>query len=575
MIRVCILFLLVCAPALSAQEQYWLKVISAGVSGQVKLNYPARTNTREDRSLNLEKVTDYCREKGFLTATIDSTREKGDTLWAYLNAGAVYQWARLSAGNASEAACNYSGFREKIFRNRALDPRQFSKLMQKLLHYYQNSGYPFAKIGLDSVQITENSIQALLRVQTGDIFLVDSLNYRGEARISNRYLQNYLGIRPGDIYQEDQMKAINTRLREIPFIQVYRPSDVYLVGRSALVRLYLNEKKASNFSGIVGVLPNSSQEGKLVLTGEASLRIRNGLGRGEAIDAEWRRLQVATQSLNAGVSWPFLFNTPFGFSGTFNLYKKDTSFISIQPNIGIQYLMRGTDYLKAFYEARNSSLLSTRGLANISVLPDFADIGTSLYGLEFSITRLDYRFNPRKGYKMITRASAGRRKIRKNAGVNPSVYDALELNTIQINSMIDADVFIPLFRRSTFNAGLLANWMESPALFENELPRIGGINSLKGFNEESIFASSYAIINLEYRYLFEENAYMFAFVNGAWYENRAVNRNLSDLPYGFGAGISFETKAGIFSISYALGSERNNPVQLRAAKVHFGINSLF
>jgi outer membrane protein assembly factor BamA len=237
--------------------------------------------------------------------------------------------------------------------------------------------------------------------------------------------------------------------------------------------------------------------------------------------------------------------------------------------------MRGTDYLKLYFEARNSSLLSTRGLSNISALPDYADIGTSLYGLEANITRLDYRFNPRKGYRLISRVSAGSRKIRKNVAVNPLVYEGLRLNSIQVNAMLDADLFVPLFRRATFNTGLMASWLESPSLFENELPRIGGINSLRGFNEESIFAASYAILNLEYRYLMDENAFIFVFVNGAWYENKAVNRNISDTPYGLGAGISFETKAGIFSLSYALGSEKGNPVQFRSAKVHFGLTSLF
>jgi hypothetical protein len=65
------------------------------------------------------------------------------------------------------------------------------------------------------------------------------------------------------------------------------------------------------------------------------------------------------------------------------------------------------------------------------------------------------------------------------------------------------------------------------------------------------------------------------FGNGAWYENIAVNRNIRDLPYGLGAGLSFETKAGIFVVSYALGSQFGNPISFRSAKVHLGISSLF
>lgn len=556
-------------------QVFWLKVINAADQLPVRLNYPGKSVSREERNAALEQLLSFCREKGMLSATIDSVLEKGDTLLAWLDTGPVYRWARLARGNVEEEACSYSGFREKLFRNSVFNPRQVAKLMNRMLRYYQNNGYAFARISFDSVYCIDHVFSARLHAMPGDRFQIDSLNYRGDARISERYLQNYLGINPGDIYNEELITAMNTRLREIPFVQMSRPADVFLTGKSALIRLYLNDKNASNFSGIVGFLPNSAQDGKLLLTGEASLKVRNGLGRGESIDAEWRRLQQATQSLSVGLAWPFLFNLPFGFSGAFSLYKKDTAFISVQPNLGIQYLMRGTDYLKLYFEARNSSLLSTRGLSNISALPDYADIGTSLYGLEANITRLDYRFNPRKGYRLISRVSAGSRKIRKNVAVNPLVYEGLRLNSIQVNAMLDADLFVPLFRRATFNTGLMASWLESPSLFENELPRIGGINSLRGFNEESIFAASYAILNLEYRYLMDENAFIFVFVNGAWYENKAVNRNISDTPYGLGAGISFETKAGIFSLSYALGSEKGNPVQFRSAKVHFGLTSLF
>jgi hemolysin activation/secretion protein len=132
-----------------------------------------------------------------------------------------------------------------------------------------------------------------------------------------------------------------------------------------------------------------------------------------------------------------------------------------------------------------------------------------------------------------------------------------------------------MFRQATINVGLNGAFLSTDRLYENELTRIGGNSSLRGFDEESIFASTYLIGTLEYRYLLEQNSYLFLFGNGAWYENVAVNRNIRDWPYGFGAGLSFETKAGIFVISYALGSQFGNPIEFRSAKVHLGISSLF
>jgi outer membrane protein assembly factor BamA len=109
------------------------------------------------------------------------------------------------------------------------------------------------------------------------------------------------------------------------------------------------------------------------------------------------------------------------------------------------------------------------------------------------------------------------------------------------------------------------------------LYRIGGIKTLRGFDEESIYASFYVIGSLEYRYLLEENSYLYFFTDAAYYENLSVSfaGDRYDTPFGFGTGISFETKAGIFSINYALGKQFDNPIYLKSGKVHFGIVNYF
>ena len=514
-------------------------------------------------------------QRGYLLASADSYFVENDTLKIFIESNAIYKWAQLKNKNLDNGALNSSGFKEKIYRNKKFNVNQTARLMQKLLLWYENQGYPFAQIQFDSLEINKESFKAHLKVNKGELFIIDSVTVKGTAKITNKYLQNYIGIKPGDVYNESVMRSIETRLKELPFVTVVRETDVYLMENSALVRMYLNGRKASNFSGIIGVLPNNQQTGKLLLTGEANLKLKNSLGRGEAIEAEWRRLQAGTQSLNIRLAYPFLFNTQFGADGVFNLYKRDSTFLNLHRSIGIQYLMRGTDYLKVYLENKSSNLLSTKGLQNLIALPDFADVRSNIYGLELNITRLDYRLNPRKGIRVISKIGAGNRTIQKNAALNPELYEGLQLKSIQFNGTIDADIYFPIFKRATINFGMFGNWLNSKNLFENELSRIGGNNTLRGFDEESIFSSSFAILNLEYRYLLEENSFLFLFWNGAWYENKAINRNISDIPYGFGAGISFQTKAGIFSISYALGRQFSNPIEFRTAKVHFGITSLF
>ena len=84
-----------------------------------------------------------------------------------------------------------------------------------------------------------------------------------------------------------------------------------------------------------------------------------------------------------------------------------------------------------------------------------------------------------------------------------------------------------------------------------------------------------AIVKAEYRFILEQNSYLLLFYNQVWYEDISREVYFSDTPYGYGAGITFETKLGIFSFLYALGSQQGNPVEFRSAKVHFGLINYF
>jgi hemolysin activation/secretion protein len=171
--------------------------------------------------------------------------------------------------------------------------------------------------------------------------------------------------------------------------------------------------------------------------------------------------------------------------------------------------------------------------------------------------------------------SIGTRNVKKNSDINSELYDSIELRGTQYRLEGVADYFFPFAQRHVINAGAIGGYLGNSDAFENELFRIGGLKSLRGFNDESIIASSYIIGKLEYRYLMDLNSYLFTFYNLAWYEKNTNTTYVNDTPSGFGAGMAFETKIGIMSLSYALGKEFNNPIQFKTAKIHFGIVNYF
>ncbi len=528
-----------------------------------------------ERTKEVRKYVFKLNENGYLAASLDSTRSDSLNMTAFIHLGVLYKWAHLQKGNVGEDILSLIGYREKLYNNNPFSHAEVRKLQEKILDYCENTGYPFASIKLDSAIIKDNTFQATLNLNKHMLVKIDSIIIKGDAKITPVYLYSYLSIKPNSLYNESLIGKISSRLRELPFLKETRPSTVFFTDKDAKLYLYLNDKKANQFDGIIGFLPKADNTAQIVVTGEAKLNLVSPFGHGEQIDLNWRKIGINTQDLKTRFIYPFIFSSPFGIELNLSLYKKDTSFVDLFRSVGIQYLLQGGNYLKIFINNKQSTLLSTYGLENAIALPDFADVSSTIYGLGLKKEKLDYRLNPRKGYTIEANAGAGNKHITKNNKIPAYLYDNIKLDVTQYNIDYTIDTYLSLSSRMVINAGVKGAHLISSSIFQNELYRIGGLKTLRGFDEESIFASSYTILKLEYRYIIETNAYLFGFLNGATYQNNSINKKIKDTPYGYGAGITFETKLGIFSVTYALGKQFDNPISFREGKIHFGIVNYF
>lgn len=559
------------------QRLFTLKIEEQGTADVLKhTHYATSFPTPAEREKELRKVLILLWNDAYLAARYDSLVQDSVSLTAYLDPGVKYQWARLKKGNVDEGILSDIGFREKLWRGRPLKFKEAAKVQEDILTWCENNGYPFASIRLDSVTFPDDhSLSAVLHLEKNRFTKIDSIEMKGNLRLSKPYLYNYIGIAPGDPYNENRLQSLSKRLKELPFARETKPYTLLFTEKYTKLTLFLDKKPAGQFDGIVGILPDS-RTGKILFTGDVRLRLQNSFAHGELIELNWRRLQEQTQDLKANLNYPYLLHTPVGISYGIKLYRRDTTFIDVNQQIGLQYLFSANTGINAFVKRRSSTLLSTKGLENITVLPQYADISATSYGLGFHHEQLDYRFNPRRGYDFTVSADIGNRVIQKNAGLPAMIYDHVTLRSVQYSSEFSAEKFWPIGRRATIKTGLQSAWLyNSATLFRNELFRIGGLKTLRGFDEESIYASSYAIGTIEWRFLLDENSYFFLFTDGCWYENNSQNTFITDRPYGFGTGLTFETKAGIFALTYALGSQFGQPINFRDGKIHVGFVGLF
>ena len=534
-------------------------------------------------------LTTFLSSKGYPTASVDSIFEKDDFTIIYLFLGKQYQWIKLKPDSIEKAALDESGFKEKDYAGKLLNIQQLITLQLRVLDYYEKNGYPFAQIFLDSISLDDDKMQALLKSRKGPLYHIDSIRVLGKAKISKKFLSHYLGIPNGSLYNKEKLEKVSKRMLELPYLQEVQPNDITMLGSGAMLNLYLAPRRSSQANFLIGFLPNAGQSGKLQLTADVNLDLKNALNNGETILLKWQQLQPKSPRLNLGFQQPYIFNSAFGFDFLFDLLKKDSTFLQVNALAGIQYLLAANQSGKIFVQWQNSFLLGTGVDTNLvkatKKLPPNIDVTAVNIGLDYEWNKTDYRLNPRVGNELKITGSVGIKNIKKNNEIlnlkDPlfdyaSLYDSVKARSYQFRVKLAAAHYFPVGKQATVKTAINAGVFISPSTFRNELFQIGGYKLLRGFSEESIYATQYAVLTAEYRYRLALNSYMFAFADGGWVKNKYQSVNLNNNFIGAGLGLAFETKFGLLNISYAAGKRNDVKLNLReASKIHFGYVNYF
>ena len=558
-----------------AQNKHSLSIINTdNQSIFKKLNYKKIVDSELAIKKELNNIQLALINSGYIASSIDSVKHEKSNHIAYLSIGNIYQWTKLRHQKQDAEVISKLGYGERFFTKRPFKYKELSTFLEKIVTHYENNGYPFALVKLDSLSFNDEQIQASLNIQKNIFIKLDSLIQEGNTVVKPKFLHRYLGIKDGMPYNEALFLSVSKKLKQLPFLTEKTAPVLRLTDKQNKLYLFLNKRNASQFDGIVGILPSDNE--KTVFTGDVKIKLINTIFKsGETFDINWRRLQTQTQDLKALVSYPYIAGLPIGSDYAIKLYKKDTSFIDINHSLGLHYYFSGLNHIKAFYKQRNANLISVAGLSNATVLPDYADVITKSYGLAFIVEKMDYKFNPHKGFAANIQAAVGNRQIRRNPKINDLAYSNLSLKTSQYQIESQLTGYVNVYKHHVLKIATQFGSILGNTIYKNELFRIGGLRTMRGFDEESIYASTYIIPTIEYRFLFEKNSNIFLFAEGAWYENNNAQSFNDDTPMSVGAGINFETKAGIFNLSYGLGKQQGNNFDLRTGKIHAGLTALF
>ncbi len=569
---------------------YWLRYVPADTdSGTLlqKTGLRSRFVSRIDADVYAAGIPALLRNQGFLAASVDSLRVDSSEGFVWLFLGPRYQWAgiRTRPGDAALLeSLRFPGF------TGALDFSRMQAFQKQVLDRLEEEGYPFGKVELDSLELKGDSVSAFLRIDRGPIYRIDSIRVYGDAKVNNEFLQRYLGIANGSPYNKRKLDAVSRKLAALNYLQEDRRSDLSLLGTGSVLNLYLKNRRSSQVNALVGFLPNPSAEvaqKKLLITADVNILLRNALGSGETMGLVWQQLQQRSPRLNLLFDRPYIFRSPFGLNLSVDMYKRDSLYLNVNMNLGLNYGV-GEGRSASVFLQRRSTIVSGINAGQVVAsrrLPQDADVSSLNLGVGYTLNTTDYRFNPRKGSELNLTGAAGTKKIRRNNLVleledpfDPSfkfasLYDTVKLKAYQVRLTGSAAHFFPVGKQSAFRTAVSGGWFQSPSYFRNELFQIGGIRLLRGFDEESQFVSRYAIGTLEYRLRLQLNAFFYGFVDGGWGKHVLEGKDHGYL--GTGLGLSLEVKAGIINIAWALGKRDDTELNLRQSRVHIGFASYF
>ncbi len=519
--------------------------------------------------------------KGFFDARLRQIPTKGDHFILEINTGPRYTWS-LTKNDSTGTALPF----KKAFNNgEDFDLSRWEYAFQGQLKELVEDGYPFAELALRRIQLVDSSITGQIYIDKGKPYFIRGVQINGTARISDNFMRRYLGMEEHVPFSHSAVKELSNRIDALPFVRQQGIPIVRFYREYAEILIHLDPKPANNFDILLGIAQAKENEPRRFnLTGHAKLSFHNLFGRAEKMALDYRGLP-GTQSLDILAEIPYIMQTALGAGGRFKLYYKANAYTETNTRMHLSVDLTSHTKLYVIGGLKRSRIENpdTNFIKLNHSLPPNLDYKQSSFGLKWSLKKLDYEPNPLSGWDIDISASAGQNIATKRAFLaNPgeinidSLYELRNKHSLRWSTALRCSFFLKLQKRMTLHAALHTQGLFGTAsISDNELFRLGGGRSLRGFDEEQFRAERYLYSSLEYRFLTSKNGYLAAFADYGWLERYIENKTIILHPLGIGLGFVFETKGGIFQLQYAVGKIAQTAFDFTNGQVHLGYLSRF
>lgn len=469
---------------------------------------------------------------------------------------------------------NFYSNRFNSILGQSLNRYEFEDIIRKILTHYENNGYPFIKITVQSIHFevdsadSERKANILLKVDKGVLSKIDLVEVRGNESTKDYVIIRELRLAKGDLYSQKKIEQLPNRLNRLRFFEPVKTPSFYINNKDeGVLVIEVKEKQTNNFDGIIGYIPPSKNEDKGYVTGLVNISLRNLFGTGRSASLKWNKFGRNSQELDLKYLEPWLFNFPFNIS--LGLYQR------IQDSTYVQRRFEGSfEYLAT--ETFSASLILGTELVIPSerTVPVFTVFNSSLLstGINFKYDTRDDPYSPTEGILFNNTYLFSRKKINGPKDfITPTTIKEVNLQRI----ISDLGFFYSFFNRQVAAISFHARELRGKSFENTDLFKFGGTNSLRGYREEQFLGNRLLWSNLEYRFLLTARSFVFSFYDFGYYlRQEETLKNISkseSFLYGYGIGLNIETALGVLSVSFALGKDDS----FSEGKIHFGIVNEF
>lgn len=446
--------------------------------------------------------------------------------------------------------------------------RDVFSFLDKQVQFWSQIGFPFASFQVINVYNRESELFADIRIEKGPYIIYDEVFLINESSTSKKQIEKTLDIERGEAYNEKSFELISRIIDRLPYLSINEDPDIAFEEGKAIIYLDLEEKNSDSFEGILGLLPGQSND-KFLITGYIDLELNNLFSSGKSFTFEWNRFAAQSQSLSINYKHPFLLDTKLLFDVRFSLFKQDTSFLNQDLQIAVGSYLAGNWFFQTGYEKSTANLVSTN-LESIKA-NNIVDYNRDIYTLSLMLNEFNSAIGFKEDLKLQSNISFGRKRINRNPNIDFEFYDTITTKTNILNIETKVKYQKILGKRLAVFHEIESGLLYNDQLLNNEMFRIGGLKSLRGFNENFYYASHYALSRMELRQYFESESYFMLLYDQLFYQNNLQE----DYPFGLGLGFSLSSNNSLFNFAMAVGKSKDIPIDISNAKIHFGYTSRF